>query len=243
VFAQACEGARTPGLVTTESVVPLTPRERDGAVLAVQGVQSKDEYLYLVRRTVNNHLQSAYTKLGVSSRAELTGVLGDVARSAPFPRRPQADPGGIADMGDEEGPVLDQINLVVRDMEAMVGFYRRLGVRIGDSDAPWNRHHRTAELGGGLDLDLDSTEFASMWDQGWPAGRTGAVIGFKLRDRAEVDRRFADLVDAGYTPHQAPYDAFWGARYAIVEDPDGNAVGLMSPRDPDRRSPPPALPD
>ena len=28
----------------------------------------------------------------------------------------------------------------------------------------------------------------------------------------------------------------WGARYAVVEDPDGNAVGIMSPSDPDRRS-------
>ena len=39
------------------------------------------------------------------------------------------------------------------------------------------------------------------------------------------------------TSQQEPYDAFWGARYAIVEDPDGNAVGLMSPIDPDRQRP------
>ena len=38
---------------------------------------------------------------------------------------------------------------------------------------------------------------------------------------------------------QPPFDAFWGARYAIVEDPDGNSVGLMSPVDPTRRSPMP----
>jgi len=30
--------------------------------------------------------------------------------------------------------------------------------------------------------------------------------------------------------------AAWGARYAVVEDPDGNALGIMSPVDPDRRS-------
>jgi uncharacterized glyoxalase superfamily protein PhnB len=40
---------------------------------------------------------------------------------------------------------------------------------------------------------------------------------------------------------QAPFDAFWGARYAIVEDPDGIAVGLMSPISANRRSPPPAV--
>jgi uncharacterized glyoxalase superfamily protein PhnB len=40
---------------------------------------------------------------------------------------------------------------------------------------------------------------------------------------------------------QAPYDAFWGARYAIIEDPDGVAVGLMSPRSAEMRSPPPEM--
>ena len=41
-----------------------------------------------------------------------------------------------------------------------------------------------------------------------------------------------------YQGQQSPYDAFWGARYAVIEDPDGNAVGIMSPVDPDRRSQP-----
>ena len=44
------------------------------------------------------------------------------------------------------------------------------------------------------------------------------------------------VTGAGYRGQQPPYDAFWGARYAVVEDPDGNAVGIMSPSDPDRRS-------
>jgi hypothetical protein len=35
------------------------------------------------------------------------------------------------------------------------------------------------------------------------------------------------------------FDAFWGARYAIVADPDGNDVGLMSPIDESRRTWPP----
>ena len=41
-------------------------------------------------------------------------------------------------------------------------------------------------------------------------------------------------------PGQPPFDAFWGARYAIVADPDGNDVGLMSPIDESRRTWPPA---
>ena len=133
-------------------------------------------------------------------------------------------------------PHLDQINLVVTDMEATVSFYRRLGLDIPDTDPSFQDHHRSAKLSGGIDFDIDSVEFARHWDTGWRSG--AAVFGFKFASREEVDARYADLTLAGYRGQQEPYDAFWGARYAIVEDPDGNAVGLMSSIDPNRRTAP-----
>ena len=60
--------------------------------------------------------------------------------------------------------------------------------------------------------------------------------------RRAVDEVYADLAGAGYPGRQPPYDAFWGARYAIVEDPDGNPVRLMSPIDAGLRHWPPAPP-
>jgi DNA-binding CsgD family transcriptional regulator len=76
-LAQACEGAQTPGLVRTNAVVPLSRREREVALLAGQGLPSKDiaAQLFLSVRTVDNHLQRAYTKLGVTSRSELVAAL------------------------------------------------------------------------------------------------------------------------------------------------------------------------
>jgi catechol 2,3-dioxygenase-like lactoylglutathione lyase family enzyme len=145
-------------------------------------------------------------------------------------------------MTNETAPVLDQINLVVGDMDAMVTFYRRLGVTIPDPPPPWDGHHRSAEAGEGIDLDFDGQPFAATWNHGLPSGQTRVVIGFKLADRDAVDRTFADLIQAGYVGQQEPYDAFWGSRYAVVEDPDGNSVGLMSPIEPDRRTAPPAPP-
>jgi catechol 2,3-dioxygenase-like lactoylglutathione lyase family enzyme len=142
----------------------------------------------------------------------------------------------------ETPPVLNQVNLVVEDMDATLRFYRRLGLEIPDTDPAWARHHRSAVMPGGIDLDFDSVEFVRQWDEGWPgpggAGTSGGatgVLGFALPTRAAVDARYSDLTEAGYTPQQPPYDAFWGARYAVVEDPDGNAVGLMSPPDADHR--------
>jgi len=78
VLAATCEGASTPGLVHADAAVPLSGREREIVMLAVKGLASKDiaERLYLSVRTVNNHLQHAYAKLGVSSRAGLAQALG-----------------------------------------------------------------------------------------------------------------------------------------------------------------------
>ncbi len=133
-------------------------------------------------------------------------------------------------------PKPDQINLVVSDMDAAVAFYRRLGLKIPDTDPSWQAHHRTPEVSGGLDLDLDSEKFARHWNRGWSGGRV--VIGFKVDSRDQVDELYQELTNAGYRGQQPPYDAFWGARYAVIEDPDGNPVGVMSPVDSDRRSNP-----
>ena len=82
-LAEACEGARTPALAIPVMVTPLTSRERDIASLAAQGVSSKDiaDQLFLSVRTVNNHLQNVYSKLGVGSRRELAAALADVNES------------------------------------------------------------------------------------------------------------------------------------------------------------------
>jgi catechol 2,3-dioxygenase-like lactoylglutathione lyase family enzyme len=134
---------------------------------------------------------------------------------------------------------LDQVNLVVRDVDASSAFYARLGLDFGEErDPDWGAHHVSARHDGpsGIDVDLDSETFVTHWDEGWPGG-TGVVLGFTVRSRDEVDRLTAELAADGVPVQQPPFDAFWGARYAVVSDPDGIAVGIMSPVDPDRRRP------
>jgi catechol 2,3-dioxygenase-like lactoylglutathione lyase family enzyme len=137
---------------------------------------------------------------------------------------------------------LDQMNLIVRDVEASRAFYGRLGLDFGEATDPvWAKHHVGAERGdhAGIDVDLDSTSFVQKWDAGWPGG-TGVVVGFKVDSRQEVDELVATLAAEGVPVQQQPFDAFWGARYAVLSDPDGNGVGIMSPVDPATRSEPPS---
>jgi catechol 2,3-dioxygenase-like lactoylglutathione lyase family enzyme len=49
----------------------------------------------------------------------------------------------------EKPPLLDQVNLVVKDMAASVAFYERLGVEFDDGLPEWAPHHRTARMPGG----------------------------------------------------------------------------------------------
>lgn len=124
-------------------------------------------------------------------------------------------------------------------MEAALDFYRLLGVEIEDTIPIWAPHHRAAGGGGGLVVDVDSAAFAATWNKGWTLGKPGVVIGVRVPTRDSVDRLYGSVVEAGYSGQQEPYDAFWGARYALVEDPDGNTVGIMSPIDDDQRTAPP----
>ncbi len=88
--------------------------------------------------------------------------------------------------------------------------------------------------GGGAKLDIDNIVMAHIWgDRTLEPG--SPVIGFSLASRDAVDDKYAELTGAGYAGRRKPYDAFFGARYAIVEDPDGHCIGLMSPTDPERQ--------
>ncbi len=137
-------------------------------------------------------------------------------------------------------PVLSQLNLAARDMDATAAFYRRLGLPVTVNDGGY---HAEAALPNGMMIEWDTTQFVSQWDAAWAGGTGGStVLGFTLPTREAVDDVYADLTSAGYPGHQQPYDAFWGARYAIVDDPDGNPVGLMSPVDAGHRYWPPTPP-
>ncbi|MEH0449941.1 MULTISPECIES: LuxR family transcriptional regulator [unclassified Streptomyces] len=77
-LAGLCEGARTPLLSTiADAVEPLTKREQEIALLAASGKTSKaiSQHLTLSVRTVDNHLQRIYLKLGVRSRGDLALAL------------------------------------------------------------------------------------------------------------------------------------------------------------------------
>lgn len=90
-LARQCDAVSLPSLVTL-SAPRLTPRERDIAQLASTGMTSREiaQRLTLSVRTVENHLYTAYGKLGVHAREELRDLFRSPGPSPERTRSPAA---------------------------------------------------------------------------------------------------------------------------------------------------------
>jgi predicted lactoylglutathione lyase len=119
--------------------------------------------------------------------------------------------------------------LVVEDMRSSLAFYRELGLDIPPSAD--EEPHVAAGLPGGLQLAWDTVETIRSFDPEWapPRGGHRVAIAFACDDAAAVDDLYLKLGKLGYRQYKEPWNAFWGQRYAIVLDPDGNHVELCAP--------------
>ena len=125
-------------------------------------------------------------------------------------------------------PKLNAIGIIVADMGKSLAFYRRLGLDI--PAAADSEPHVSVPLADGFNLLIDTIDTIRSFDPDWtpPSGGNAFGLAFECAGPAEVDRVFADLTGAGYGSHKEPSDAFWGQRYAVLVDPDGNHVDLFA---------------
>ena len=144
----------------------------------------------------------------------------------------------------DDRPRFTGLDLVCDDLEATIAFYRLMGVDIPDEvvwrSASGPHHVPVGRIAEGCELELHSPALAAAYHAGYRDDPRAAatVLGFGVAGRDAVDALHDRLVAAGHPSRQAPYDAFWGARYAIVADPDGRDVGIMSPAGQDHGAPP-----
>lgn len=110
-------------------------------------------------------------------------------------------------------------------MRESVRFYRLLGLEVPDA----TEDHLEAVLPSGLRIMFDAVSLAKQLDPEWttPTGHPIA-LAFRCASAKEVDDLFARVTAGGFRGKAAPFDAFWGQRYATLLDPDGNAVDLFA---------------
>lgn len=119
------------------------------------------------------------------------------------------------------------IDIVVADMAVALTFYHTLGLNADAALA--GEMHVQIETPGGATIGLFAEEIIRRNDPGWttPVGQR-VTFACQCDTPAEVDAVYAKVVAAGFPGVKAPWDSFWGQRYAYLRDPDGNRVDLFA---------------
>ena len=145
-------------------------------------------------------------------------------------------------MSKSQPVTIAKLNIVAKRYDETLEFYRVLGVSIpAVLGEPSDTRHAPAVDHGSSSFALDNPALAKIYNAEWRrwALPNSVLLTAQLPTREAVDSTYTVLVAAGHEGVQLPYDAFWGARYAVVRDPEGNSVGLESPLDEGKRSWPP----
>lgn len=121
---------------------------------------------------------------------------------------------------------LDMVGIVVKDMKEALDFYRVLGLDIPEH-VNNDGHVEVEQSGFRLAFDIRETvkDVYGSWEE--PVGHR-IELAFLCDSREAVDELYNKITAQGYNGYKEPWDAFWGQRYAIVQDPDGNVISLFA---------------
>jgi catechol 2,3-dioxygenase-like lactoylglutathione lyase family enzyme len=123
-------------------------------------------------------------------------------------------------------PALNAIGIVVSDTARSIHFYRLLGLDVPETPG---EDHIDTFLPNGVRFMFDTEETVRSFRPEWKR-ETGNQLGlaFECESPAEVDEVYARVTAAGFHGEKEPWDAFWGQRYAQLQDPDGVPADLYA---------------
>jgi uncharacterized glyoxalase superfamily protein PhnB len=120
----------------------------------------------------------------------------------------------------------DAIGIVSENPRRSVEFFNILGVELKQYE---NSGHFEGTTPSGVRLMLDTVDVIRTIDPNWQkATGNGIALCFKQTSAQQVDEIYTKLTAAGFKGIKAPWNAFWGHRYACVNDPDGNQIDLFA---------------
>jgi uncharacterized glyoxalase superfamily protein PhnB len=120
---------------------------------------------------------------------------------------------------------LNAVGIVVSDLERSLRFYGLLGVEVPEG----GEGHVEARLANGTRLMFDTEDVIASFAPEWTRATGNQLsLAFECASPDEVDETYRRAVDAGFHGEKEPWDAFWGQRYAQLQDPDGVPVDLYA---------------
>jgi predicted enzyme related to lactoylglutathione lyase len=121
-----------------------------------------------------------------------------------------------------------RVDFLVNDMGKSLAFYRLLGFTFNEGGEK-QRYVEIKTAAGFRVSWCQRTEIDGLVPCGTPTGHR-IELAFRCPGREGVDATYERVIAAGYKSAKAPFESPWGQRYAFVEDPDGNLIGLEEHR-------------
>lgn len=137
---------------------------------------------------------------------------------------------GVPQIGYQEifmAVVPHTVDIVVADMEKALAFYRSVGLEIGEAEAGAQQVNYSAPNGVSLGFFSEAMIREAMPEWKTPVGQR-VTLALHCDSATELDETYAKVIAAGFTGLKEPWDTFWGQRYAMLQDPDGNRVDLFT---------------
>jgi uncharacterized glyoxalase superfamily protein PhnB len=119
------------------------------------------------------------------------------------------------------------IDIVVADMARALGFYRALGLSVPDVATDDDQVQIATPGGAALGFLTERAMMKAYPDWVKPVGQR-VTFACRCDTVMELDETYGRVIAAGYQSRKEPWDAFWGQRYAMLVDPDGNRVDLFA---------------
>lgn len=123
---------------------------------------------------------------------------------------------------------IDAVAVTTTNMAKTIEFYALLGFHFPDG-AEGEDHVEPLVPEGSARLMIDKADLAKSIIGAQPTPGNHSSFAIHMATPKEVNEACAVLSNAGHKIVKKPWDAPWGQRYGIIEDPDGYRIDLYSP--------------
>ncbi|WKZ29997.1 MAG: VOC family protein [Candidatus Dojkabacteria bacterium] len=120
---------------------------------------------------------------------------------------------------------IDAVGVASSNLKETVRFYTLLGFTF-ESFAE-DEQHLEPQHKNGARLMIDSKKLITEILGEEPRASNHSSFAIKYDSPEEVNKAAEAIAQAGFKIAKEPWDAFWGQRYCIVEDPDGYKIDLF----------------
>ncbi|HYF28778.1 MAG TPA: VOC family protein [Candidatus Paceibacterota bacterium] len=122
----------------------------------------------------------------------------------------------------------DAVEVTSTNIPKTIQFYSLLGFSFPEYTG--QQHVDAVTEAGGVRFMIDDATMMQGILGYAPKPGNHASIAINCGTPDQVDATVAAVKEAGFAIAKEPWDAFWGQRYAVVEDPDGYLVDLYASR-------------